>query len=80
MTQKYGQDKVYSPGTVIISAGAEVTDIKKVITPVLINNPDYPLYHVDFSFDSMKLGGSAFAQSLDRIGDEVPTVNKPEYF
>ncbi len=80
MTQKYGQDKVYSPGTVIISAGAEVTDIKKVITPVLINNPDYPLYHVDFSFDSMKLGGSAFAQSLDRIGDEVPTVSKPEYF
>lgn len=80
MTQKYGQDKVYSPGTVIISAGAEVTDIKKVITPVLINNPDYPLYHVDFSFDNMKLGGSAFAQSLDRIGDEVPTVTKPEYF
>ena len=80
MTQKYGQDKVYSPGTVIISAGAEVTDIKKVVTPVLINNPDYPLYHVDFSFDTMKLGGSAFAQSLDRIGDEVPTVTKPEYF
>jgi phosphoribosylformylglycinamidine synthase len=80
MTQKYGQDKVYSPGTVIISAGAEVTDIKKVITPVLINNPEYPLYHIDFSFDTMKLGGSAFAQSLDRIGDEVPTVTKPEYF
>lgn len=80
MTQKYGNDKVYSPGTVIISAGAEVSDVKKVLTPVLVNNPEYPLYHIDFSFDNLKLGGSAFAQSLNRIGDEVPTVNKPEYF
>lgn len=80
MTQKYGNEKVYSPGTVIISAGAEVSDVKKVLTPVLVNNPEYPLYHIDFSFDNLKLGGSAFAQSLNRIGDEVPTVNKPEYF
>lgn len=80
MTQKYGADKVYSPGTVIISAGAEVSDIKKVLTPVLVNNPAYPLYHVDFSFDTLKLGGSAFAQSLNRIGDEVPTVTNPAYF
>jgi len=28
----------------------------------------------------MKLGGSAFAQSLNKLGDEVPTVTKPEYF
>jgi len=80
MTQKYGDDKVLAPGTVIISAGAEVSDVKKVLTPVLVNNPEYPLYHVDFSFDSMKLGGSAFAQSLNKLGDEVPTVTKPEYF
>jgi len=80
MTQKYGQDKVYSPGTVIISAGGEVSDVKKVLTPVLVNNPKYPLYHIDFSFDSLKLGGSAFAQSLNKIGDEVPTVTNPDYF
>jgi len=80
MTQKYGADKVYSPGTVIISAGAEVSDIKKVLTPVLVNNPEWPIYHVDFSFDTLKLGGSAFAQSLNRIGDEVPTVTNPAYF
>jgi phosphoribosylformylglycinamidine synthase len=80
MTQKYGDEKVYSPGTVIISAGAEVSDVTKVLTPVLVNNPAYPIYHIDFSFDSMKLGGSAFAQSMNKIGDEVPTVTKPEYF
>ncbi|MCK9311847.1 MAG: phosphoribosylformylglycinamidine synthase, partial [Bacteroidales bacterium] len=80
MTQKYGDDKVLAPGTVIISAGAEVSDVKKVLTPVLVINPEYPLYHIDFSFDSLKLGGSAFAQSLNKVGDVVPTVTKPEYF
>jgi phosphoribosylformylglycinamidine synthase len=80
MTQKYEDDKVLAPGTVIISAGAEVSDVKKVLTPVLVNNPEYPLYHIDFSFDHLKLGGSAFAQSLNKVGDEVPTVTKPEYF
>ncbi len=80
MTQKYGDEKVFSPGTVIVSAGAEVSDVKKVLTPVLVNNPNFPLYHLDFSFDTLKLGGSAFAQSLNKIGDEVPTVTKPEYF
>ena len=80
MTQKYGSDKVISPGTVIISAGAEVSDIKKVVEPVLVNNPNFPVYHIDFSFDSFKLGGSAFAQSLNKIGSNVPTVTDADYF
>jgi phosphoribosylformylglycinamidine synthase len=80
MTQKYGTEKVYSPGTVIISAGAEVSDIRKIVSPVLVNKRATSLYYIDFSFDSFKLGGSAFAQSLNRLGDEVPTVTDSEYF
>lgn len=80
MTQKYGDDKVYSPGTVIISAAGEVSDIKKIVSPLLINQSKTALYYIDFSFDKFKLGGSAFAQSLNRIGDEVPTVSDSEYF
>ena len=39
MTQKYPNgEKVISPGTVIVSAGGEVSDIKKVVSPVLVNN------------------------------------------
>ena len=38
------------------------------------------LYYVDFSFDSFKLGGSAFAQTMSKVGDEVPTVKDSEYF
>ena len=57
-----------------MSAGGEVSDIKKVVSPVLINDPKSTIYHIDFSFDRLKLGGSAFAQSLNKIGDDVPTV------
>ncbi|HJD77197.1 MAG TPA: phosphoribosylformylglycinamidine synthase [Bacteroides reticulotermitis] len=81
MTQKYPDgEKVVSPGTVIVSAGAEVSDIKKVVSPVLINDEKTTLYHIDFSFDSLKLGGSAFAQSLGKVGNEVPCVQDSEYF
>lgn len=80
MTQKYGNDKVFSPGTVIISAGAEVSDVKKVVSPVLVNDEKSVIYYIDFSFDSHKLGGSVLAQTLNKIGDEVPTVKDAEYF
>ncbi|MEI6753618.1 MAG: phosphoribosylformylglycinamidine synthase [Paludibacter sp.] len=80
MTQKYGDDKVFSPGTVIISAGAEVSDVKKVVSPVLVNDEKAAVYYIDFSFDSHKLGGSVLAQTLNKIGDDVPTVKDAEYF
>jgi len=31
-------EKVLSPGTVIISAGAEVSDVKKIVSPVLVHD------------------------------------------
>ena len=49
MTQKYKDGVVYSPGTVIISASAEVSDVKKVVEPVLINDTNSSIYFVDFS-------------------------------
>ncbi|MCQ2267759.1 MAG: phosphoribosylformylglycinamidine synthase [Bacteroidaceae bacterium] len=81
MTQKYPSgEKVISPGTVIVSAGGQVSDIKKVVSPVVVNDEKSTLYHIDFSFDELALGGSAFAQSNNKIGDNVPTVKNPEYF
>ncbi len=81
MTQKYPDGtKVVSPGTVIVSAGGEVSDVKKVVSPVLVNDPDSILYHIDFSFDQLRLGGSAFAQSQGKVGSDVPTVRNAEYF
>ncbi len=81
MTQKYPDgSKVISPGTVIVSAGGEVSDVKKVVSPVMVNDDKSSFYHIDFSFDTFKLGGSAFAQSLGKVGDDVPTVQEAEYF
>ncbi len=80
MTQKYGEEKVYSPGTVIISAAGEVKNIRKVVSPVLAYIKGTYLYYIDFSFDSFKLGGSAFAQTMSKLGEETPTVKDSEYF
>ena len=81
MSQQYpdGQ-KIISPGTVIVSSGGEVSDVRKVVSPVVRNDAATSLYHIDFSFDEQRLGGSAFAQSLGKVGDDVPTVKNPEYF
>lgn len=79
MTQKYGEDKIYAPGTVIISAAGPVTDVRKTVSPVLKAKKS-TLYYIDFSSDALKLGGSAFAQTLNKLGAEAPTVNSPEQF
>jgi len=80
MTQKYGNDIVYSPGTVIISAVAEISDIKRIVEPVMVNDPDSSLIFIDFSRDTRKLGGSSFAQSMNCLGQEAPSIRDPVYF
>ena len=81
MSQQYpGGEKIISPGTVIVSAGGEVSDVKKVVSPVMVNKEKSTFYHIDFSFDDLRLGGSAFAQSLNKVGSDVPTCKNPEYF
>ena len=81
MSQQYPNgDKIIAPGTVIVSSGGEVSDIRKVVSPVLVNDTNTTLYHVDFSYDEQRLGGSAFAQTLGKVGDDVPTVKNPQYF
>ena len=81
MSQQYPNgEKIVSPGTVIVSAGGEVSDVKRVVSPVLVNDKNSSIYHIDFSFDEQRLGGSAFAQTLGKVGSDVPTVKNSEYF
>lgn len=81
MTQKYkdGQ-QVLSPGTVIVSTGAEVSDVRQVVEPVLIRDEHTTLIYIDFSGDTPKTGGSSFAQVIGRLGKETPTVKDAGYF
>lgn len=81
MTQKYPDgDVVYSPGTVIISATAEVSDVTRTVTPALQPLVGTSLLHIDFSSSARALGGSSLAQVLNLLGNEAPTVGDDAYF
>jgi phosphoribosylformylglycinamidine synthase len=79
MKQKYPNDEVIAPGTVIISAAGHCSDITKVVEPVFKRNGGN-IYYLNLSKDSFKIGGSAFAQVLNKIGHEVPDIIDAEYF
>jgi phosphoribosylformylglycinamidine synthase len=80
MTQKYpdGQ-KVDSPGTVIISAVAEVDDFRKTVSPAL-QNVTSNLIYIPFTKEKFVLGGSSLAQVMNALGTQAPTVNDAVYF
>ena len=73
MKQKYPDGDVIAPGTVIISATGQCSDITKVIEPVLKKDGG-SIYHINLSGDTYKLGGSSFSQVLNAVGSEVPTI------
>jgi len=80
MKQKYANDEVISPGTVIISAAGQCSDINKVVEPVFKVTENNTIYYIDLSKDDFKLGGSTFAQIRNKIGTETPTVTDSIYF
>jgi phosphoribosylformylglycinamidine synthase len=81
MTQKYPDGKVvYAPGTVIISAVGEVSDVRKVVSPDLIPDVETALFYIPFSDSGFELGGSSFAQTLNQMGDKTPDVTDASNF
>ena len=79
MKQKYKDGEVLSPGTVIISAAGHCDDITKVVEPVLQKDAG-DIYYINLSQDDFKLGGSSFAQILNKVGSEVPTIKDDAKF
>lgn len=80
MKQKYPNgEHVIAPGTVIISAAGNCTDITKVIEPVLKKDAG-SIYYINLSKDNFKLGGSSFAQVRNKVGTAVPTIRDAAYF
>jgi phosphoribosylformylglycinamidine synthase len=77
MKQKYKDKEVIAPGTVIISAAGHCDDITKVVEPVLQKDGG-SIYYINLSADEFKLGGSSFAQILNKVGNEVPTIKDDE--
>jgi phosphoribosylformylglycinamidine synthase len=78
MKQKYPDGDVIAPGTVIISAAANCSEVTKVVEPVLKQGQG-AIYYINLSQDNFKLGGSSFAQIRNKIGSEAPTVKSAHY-
>jgi phosphoribosylformylglycinamidine synthase len=78
MKQKYPDGDVVSPGTVIITAAGNCNAISKVVEPLFKLNSG-PIYYINMSQDTFKLGGSAFGQILNTIGSETPNVQSASY-
>ena len=78
MKQKYQDEDVISPGTVIISAAANCNEISKVVEPVLKQNGG-DIYYINISQDDFKLGGSSFNQTLNTIGNDAPDIKNADF-
>lgn len=79
MTQKYPDgSKVLSPGTLIVSAAGEVSDVQRIVDAAWYGKGT--IYQVDLSRMEARLGGSALYQTLGKIGAEVPDIADPAYF
>ena len=79
MNQKYKDQEVKSPGTVIISATGHCENINFVVEPVFKKNYG-SIYYINISDDKFKLGGSSFSQIRGNIGLETPSIQNPEFF
>jgi len=79
MKQKYPNEEVIAPGTVIISAVGNCDAITKTVEPILKRNGG-AIYYINLSKDDFKLGGSSFAQTLNKIGNQAPTICDADYF
>lgn len=80
MTQKYPDgSKVFSPGTLIVSTVAAVKDVAKVVKAAM-QSVESDFYYIPFVKDSnFALGGSAYYQTLNLVGNDIPEIDA-EYF
>ena len=70
--------QVVAPVSLIVSAFAPVTDVRRHLTPQLhkIDEPSYLLLF-DLGNGKNRLGGSCLAQAYTRMGGETPDIDKP---
>lgn len=76
-----GNDKaVTSPMSLVITAFARVTDIRKHATPQLqvTDTADSKLFLIDLGRGQNRLGGSALAQVFRQLGNTSADLDKPE--
>lgn len=77
MAARVGEKIVKAPGTLVISCYAPCPDVRCVVTPDLkapaAERQGFLLF-VDLSRDKSRLGGTAFSQVYNQLGNDVPDV------
>ncbi len=77
MATKVGDETVKSPRQLVISAYAAMPDIRCKVTPD-IKETDSILLFIELCPGAHRLGGSALAQVLGNLGDQVPDLDDPD--
>ncbi|XP_014227740.1 phosphoribosylformylglycinamidine synthase [Trichogramma pretiosum] len=81
MAARVDKSVVKAPGTLVVSCYAPCPDIRLGVTPDM-KAPSLPekegfLIYVDLSGGKSRLGGTAFAQVHNQLGDDVADVESP---
>jgi phosphoribosylformylglycinamidine synthase len=80
-SQTSSSKEVTAPLSLVISAFAPVSNIKKTWTPALRRPEDVgetSIFLVDLSMGKHALGGSALAQVFNQVGDQPPDLHFPQ--
>jgi phosphoribosylformylglycinamidine synthase len=72
-----GKKSVTAPLSLVVSAFAPVTDVRRVLTPELQREEDTVLLLVDLGGGKHRLGGSALAQVYGQLGETPPDLDDP---
>ncbi|MCK5849284.1 MAG: phosphoribosylformylglycinamidine synthase [Kiritimatiellae bacterium] len=71
------QEKMIAPLSLVISAFAPVQDVRKTVTPDLKSRKSSLIL---LGLGKKGLGGSAFAQVYNEVGNECPDLDDPDLF
>ena len=69
-----GNKKVTAPVSLLISAFANVEDVRKSITPYFDAQQEHKFYYIDLAQGKKRTGASSLAQVYSQIGDDCPQV------
>ncbi|MFT7126829.1 MAG: phosphoribosylformylglycinamidine synthase [Pseudoalteromonas tetraodonis] len=70
-----GSNTVVSPLSLVVSAFAPVTDVRRILTPLLSQQASRLLL-IDLSAGQARMGGSVLAQVYNQMGDVAPDLDE----
>ncbi len=72
-----GERAVVAPVSLVVSAFAPVTDVRRTLTPELVRDRETSLILVDLAGGRTRLGGSCLAQVFGQSGGETADLDEP---